>query len=188
MTKTAAVMFAPGFEEIEGLTQVDVLRRAGVQVTMVGLEDRMVTGGHGITVTCDAVLGDHLLDYDVVIFPGGMGGATALRDSNQLMALMKQRHANGKWNAAMCAAPMALGRYGLLDGRTYTSYPEIETHAQDGHFTEDITVVDQEGKIITSRGPATALAFAYRILGVLGVDAQDVRHAMLYDYLKDNIQ
>lgn len=186
MTKVA-VVFAPGCEEVEGLSIVDVLRRMNIETTMVGLEDLHVPGAHGIELTCDQVMDDRLLDYDVVAFPGGRGGAEKLRDNQRLEQLMQKRNQNGKWDAAMCAAPIALAKYGLLDGRNYTCFPgineEVERLAHDAHFKENITVVDQAGKVITSRGPATALAFAYQIAEVLGYDTKQIKHEMLYDYL-----
>lgn len=182
-----AVVFAPGCEEVEGLTVVDVLRRMGVEVTMVGLEGEKVPGAHQIELTCDATLDDHLLDYDLVAFPGGRGGAEKLAGNDKLADLMRQRSAAGKWNAAMCAAPTALAAYGLLDNRDYTCFPGFEKSiakvAKNAHFKEDITVVDEAGKIVTSRGPATAMAYAFRIAEVLGLDTKQVKKEMLYDYL-----
>lgn len=184
-----AVVFAPGCEEVEGLSIVDVLRRMGIDTTMVGLEDLHVPGAHGIELTCDQTLDERLLDFDVVAFPGGRGGAQKLRDNEQLATLMKERNQQGKWDAAMCAAPIALAKYGLLDNRNYTCFPGIEKEvnelAHNAHFKEDITVVDEDGKVITSRGPATALAFAYQIAEVLGYDTKQIKHEMLYDYLMD---
>lgn len=182
-----AVVFAPGCEEVEGLSIIDVLRRMGIETTMVGLEDRHVPGAHGIALTCDQVLDDSLLDFDLVAFPGGRGGAEKLRDNQQLAQLMQERNRRGKWNAAMCAAPIALAKYGLLDNRNYTCFPGIEKEvdrlATNAHFEPTITVVDDAGKVITSRGPATALAFAYQIAEALGYNTQQIKHEMLYDYL-----
>lgn len=192
MTKVA-VMIAPGCEEIEALTPVDVFRRLGIETTMVGLDDRQVMGAHQIALTCDtslAEVGEGFLGFDCVVFPGGSGGAKALRDDDRLMQLMQRRQQAGEWNAAMCAAPIAFARYGLLDGHDYTCFPGIEQTttqvAPSGRFHEDITVVDEKGKLITSRGPATALAFAYCIADALGVDAAEVRRQMLYPYLLEN--
>ena len=126
MAKKIAVMIADGCEEIEALSPVDVLRRLGQDVDMVGLKDLAVTGAHQIKLTCDKVLDDSLLDYDMVVLPGGYQGAQNLRNSDQLMALMQKRNQAGKWNAAMCAAPMAFARYGLLNDSDYTCYPEME--------------------------------------------------------------
>ena len=105
---------------------MDVLRRMGVAVTMVGLEGQLVHGAHDIELTCDEVVGDQLLDYDLVAFPGGRGGAEKLAANKKLAELMRQRSAAGKWNAAMCAAPTALAAYGLLDNRDYTCFPGFD--------------------------------------------------------------
>ncbi|ARD06395.1 DJ-1 family protein [Lactobacillus amylolyticus] len=191
MTKVA-VVFADGCEEVEGLSVVDVLRRLNVETDMVGLTSKNVMGDHKIKLSCDKVVDDSLLDYDLVAFPGGMTGSANLRDNKKLRDLMVKRHEQGKWDAAMCAAPRALSRYGVLADADYTCYPGIEEQtkkdAPTGHFKEDITVTDKEHKILTSRGPATAWAFAYAIAEALGVETKDLKHAMLYDYLADNIQ
>lgn len=189
MTKRAAVMIAPGCEEIEALTPVDVLRRLGVDVEMVGLYDINEVGSHGIQLECDKIMSEELLNYDIVIFPGGTKGAENLRDSDELMHLIQERNAQGKWNAAMCAGPMALARYGLLDGHQYTCFPGVEKHFEnqlkDAKRLDDIVVVDEDGKIITSRGPATAMAYAFKIAEILGVDPEPQKEAMQYNYLME---
>lgn len=183
MTRVAVVL-ADGCEEIEALTPVDVFRRLGVEVTMVGLTSRQVTGAHRIPLTCETTVSPALLDYDCVVFPGGTPGATNLRDSDELMEIMRQRQAAGKWNAAMCAAPLAFARYGLLDGHTYTSYPGIDEEIAQtnptAEFSEDITAVDQAGHLITSRGPATAMAYAFKIAETLGLEVENLKKDMLY--------
>ncbi|EKW98864.1 DJ-1 family glyoxalase III [Ligilactobacillus saerimneri] len=182
-----AVIFADGCEEIEGLSVVDVLRRLQVSCDMVGLDDIHVMGAHDIALTCDKVVGDDLLTYDMVVLPGGSGGAQRLRDSAQLQHLMQTRSEAGQWNAAMCAAPIALARYGLLTDTTFTMYPgmkdDIASETPGARFSEDMVVVDQDHKILTSRGPATALAFAFGIAEVLGVDPAPQKEAMLWNYL-----
>lgn len=191
MTKVA-VIFADGYEEVEGLSVVDVLRRLNVQCDMVGLTSKKVDGDHHIEITCDKVVDDSLLDYDLVAFPGGMTGSANLRDNETLRDLMVKRHEEGKWDAAMCAAPRALARYGVLDDADFTCYPGIEQEClkdqPNAHFSEKITVTDDKHKIVTSRGPATAWSFAYAIAEALGVDTKDLKKGMLYDYLADNIQ
>ena len=186
MTKVA-VVFADGCEEVEGLSIVDVLRRLKIDTDMVGLTSLNVMGDHGITLTCDRVVDDTLLSYDLVAFPGGMAGSTRLRDHQQLRDLMVQRHEAGKWVAAMCAAPRALARYGVLADTDYTVYPgldrETKADAPTGHFKEALTVTDHAHKVLTSRGPATAWAFAYAIAEALGRDTKALQNAMLYDYL-----
>lgn len=190
MTKVA-VMCADGCEEVEALTPVDVFRRLGIQADMVGLTSTQVSGAHKILLTANKVLDDSLLDYDAVIFPGGMGGAKNLRNSKQLADLMIKRQQAGKWNCAMCAAPTAFAHYGLLDNADYTVYPGMEedvaAEADNSRFHEDIVVVDQKHHLITSRGPATAMAYAFQIAETLGIDTKELQSGMLYDYLKENI-
>ncbi|MCP0885858.1 DJ-1/PfpI family protein [Ligilactobacillus sp. WILCCON 0076] len=191
MAKRFAVMIADGCEEVEALTPVDVFRRLNQDVDMVGLESTEVLGAHNIKLTCDKILDESLLDYDVVVFPGGGQGAANLRANDKLMGLMQRRAKQGAWNAAMCAAPIAFARYGLLNGANYTCYPgineEIKDEVEAGSFQEDIVVVDETAHLITSRGPATALEYAYKIAETLGIQTKDLRKAMLYDFLAENI-
>ena len=190
--KKVAVIFADGCEEVEGLSVIDVLRRLGIQADMVGLTSTRVNGAHNIKLTCDKTVDDSLLDYDVVALPGGTTGAENLRDNKKLADLMIKRHNAGKWDAAMCAAPIALARYGVIADADYTCYPGFEEQtkkdAPSGHFKETITVTDNVHKVITSRGPATAWAFAYAIAEALGIDTKNLKVGMLYNYLADNIQ
>lgn len=189
--KRAAVMIAPGCEEIEALTPVDVLRRLGVNVDMVGLYDINVLGAHQIQLTCDKVMSEELLNYDIVIFPGGSKGAENLRDSDELMHLIQKRNQKGMWNAAMCAGPIAFARYGLLDNHQYTCFPGVEKQFEDkiknATHLDDIVVVDEDGKIITSRGPATAMAYAFKIAEILGMNPASQKEAMLYNYLQSEM-
>lgn len=191
MTKKAAVLLADGCEEVEALSPVDVLRRLGLEVDMIGLDAKTIRGDHDIMLTCDKILDVDLLDYEIVIFPGGYTGSENLRDSEVLQKLMQRRAEAGKWNAAMCAAPMALARYGLLDDCQYTCYPsvheQIAPEIKNGQFKEDIVVIDYDKKILTSRGPATALAYSYAIAEILGADTTKLKEAMLYNFLAKNI-
>ena len=190
--KKVAVVFADGCEEVEGLSIIDVLRRLGVQADMIGLNSTAVNGAHNIKLTCDKTVDESLLDYDIVAFPGGATGAENLRDNEKLADLMVKRHEEGKWDAAMCAAPIALARYGVIADADYTCYPgfdkQTKKDAPSGHFKENITVTDDQHKIITSRGPATAWAFAYAIAEALGINTKDLKAGMLYDYLAENFQ
>lgn len=182
--KKIAVLFADGFEEIEALTVVDVLRRADFDCQMVGLGAQM-TGSHGITVKMDQVWSPDLPLFDLVVLPGGMPGAKNLRDHEQLMAWVSQTEANGNLVAAICAAPIALEKAGLLDNRTYTSYDGFDQQIQAGQYKKETVV--QDGRVITSRGPASALAFAYALVDALGGDSQGLRQAMLYsDLFEEN--
>ena len=172
-----AVIFAPGFEEIEALTVVDVLRRAQIQVDMVGWAES-VRGSHAITVEMDQIWPLSLAPYDAVVLPGGMPGAATLRDQEDLVHSLNKHHQEGKLVAAICAAPIALAQAGLLADKNYTCYDGFEQQITDGHYVKESVVVDD--RVITSRGPASALAFAYELVDQLGGDAQALRQAMLY--------
>ena len=172
-----AVILANGFEEIEALTVVDVMRRANITCHMVGFEDK-VTGSHAIQVLADRVFDGNLSEYDMIVLPGGMPGSAHLRDNEQLVSELQRFEETGKKVAAICAAPIALNRAGLLEGRNFTCYDGVQEQIADGHYHKETVVVD--GIIITSRGPATALAFAYHLVEILGGDAESLRNGMLY--------
>ena len=172
-----AVILANGFEEIEALTVVDVLRRANITCHMVGFEDT-VTGSHAIQVQADRVFDGNLSEYDMIVLPGGMPGSAHLRDNEQLITELQKFEKIGKKVAAICAAPIALNQAGLLEGRNFTCYDGVQEQIVDGHYHKETVVVD--GNIITSRGSATALAFAYHLVETLGGDAKALRNGMLY--------
>ena len=178
MIKVATIL-ADGFEEIEALTVVDVLRRAAIHCDMVGLEGTEVTGSHAIRVHADKVFKGSLDEYDLVYLPGGMPGAAHLRDHEVLIRALQDFNNKGGKLAAICAAPIVLNRAGLLEGKDYTSYDGIQDSIEAGNYIKQTLVVD--GNIITSRGPSTALALAYQLVEQLGGDAQALRKAMLYD-------
>ena len=172
-----AVILANGFEEIEALTVVDVLRRANITCHMVGFEDT-VTGSHAIQVQADRVFDGNLSEYDMIVLPGGMPGSAHLRDNEQLITELQRFEKIGKKVAAICAAPIALNQAGLLEERNYTCYDGVQEQISNGHYHKETVVVD--GDVITSRGPATALAFAYHLVETLGGDAESLRNGMLY--------
>lgn len=172
-----AVILANGFEEIEALTVVDVMRRANITCHMVGFEDK-VTGSHAIQVLADRVFDGNLSEYDMIVLPGGMPGSAHLRDNEQLVSELQRFEETGKKVAAICAAPIALNRAGLLEGRNFTCYDGVQEQIADGHYHKETVVVD--GNVITSRGPATALAFSYHLVETLGGDAESLRNGMLY--------
>ena len=176
MTKVAVIL-ADGFEEIEALTVVDVLRRANITCHMVGFEAQ-VTGSHAIQVQADRVFDGDLSEYDMIVLPGGMPGSAHLRDNEQLIAELQKCEQVGKKVAAICAAPIVLNRAGLLKDKEFTCYDGVQEQIADGHYRKETVVVD--GQITTSRGPATALAFAYNLVEQLGGDANGLREAMLY--------
>ena len=166
--KSALVIVAEGFEEIEALTVVDILRRAGVSCDLCSLQGEVVEGAHGVKVICDTYI-DHenTANYDAIILPGGMPGTNNLRNSAHTLDLIREYYSNGKLIAAICAAPIVLAEAGLLKGRTITSYPSFTEELDHCIYKEVPVIVDEN--IITSRGPATALPFAFEILKQLGL-------------------
>lgn len=175
--KRAAVIIAPGFEEGEALTIVDIIRRANLQCDVFGF-DKVVEGGHGISVQCDKVLNDEVIDYDMIILPGGYDGATNMRDSEEIMKILHEMNEKRKYICAMCAAPIALERANLLVNKKYTAYVGYDKKIKQGHYLNDKVVVDEN--IVTSRGPATSYAFAYKLVDLLGGDSLAVKKRMIY--------
>lgn len=165
----AIVLFANGFEEVEGLTPVDFLRRAGIEVHMVGVPDRDVVGGHGIRVTTDYTLDELDAGVDAVILPGGMPGAANLAADEDVQRLIADQLAAGKLVGAICAAPaVVLAPQGHLQGRRFTCFPGREKDVSDGTFLEDRVVTD--GNLITSRGAGTAAEFSRELIRALAGD------------------
>lgn len=160
------VFLAEGFEEIEALTPVDVLRRAGCAVQTVGIGGRVVHGAHGIAVQADIT--DHEVQFDdieMVILPGGMPGALNLERSPVVQRALELCLARGKYLAAICAAPFILGHKGILSGKKATCYPGFEKELEGAQVTGAQTEVD--GCIITGRGPGAAMAFALTLVKIL---------------------
>lgn len=159
----ALVALAEGFEEIEAVTIVDVLRRAGVEVHVAGLKAGAVAGSHGISIVTDMGLEQvQAGDYDALALPGGMPGAANLRSDSRVLDIARAIAARGGLVAAICAAPMALAAAGLLEGRKATSYPSFRDELRGAIYCEDRVVED--GLVVTSRGPGTALEFALTLV------------------------
>ncbi len=160
----AAIFFATGFEEIEALTVVDVLRRGGVAADMVSVTgEREVTGSHGITVKTDKLFAEADLETaDILVLPGGMPGTTNLEAYEPLMDKVDEFYRKGKYIAAICAAPSIFGHKGILQGRRACSNPGFESHLEGADVKREEAVVD--GTVITSRGMGTAIPFALAIL------------------------
>jgi 4-methyl-5(b-hydroxyethyl)-thiazole monophosphate biosynthesis len=160
------VPLADGCEELEAVTVVDLLRRAGVEVTTAGLKPGIVKASRGVQlvpdVTLDVALQD---DYDMVVLPGGMPGATHLKEDARILGLLKSMAAAGKYTAAICAAPMVLAEAGVLEGKRATSYPGV-LDALPGVSVRTEAVVHDD-KVLTSRGPGTAMDFALALVEVL---------------------
>lgn len=180
----AAVLLAPGFEEGEALTIADILRRGGVEADLLGTVPGVVVGGHEISVEPDAAMPDDLTDYDMVVLPGGLPGATNLRDDPRVIAAVRGMAEAGRWVTAICAAPTVLGVAGVLDGHRWTAYPGYDAKIETtGTYVEELVVRDE--RLITSRGPASAYAFGYALLDALGADSEAVKQRMVYSHAFD---
>lgn len=177
------VVLAQGFEEIEALTPVDMLRRAEVPCKLIGVTTRAVCGSHGIIVQADATLDEvDLAQAEMLVLPGGMAGTTHLYEQPRVRQAVEQAVRDGRWVAAICAAPsVILGGLGLLQGRKATCYPGMEQGMTGAHALEQACVTD--GNIITARGMGSALPFALTLVRVLcGEDkASALARAVVYD-------
>ena len=161
-----AVLLADGFEEIEALVPVDILRRAGLDVKTVAIGSKIAVGSHGIPVVCDITKDEVALDaVSAVIFPGGMPGSLNLDASDFSSKIIDAVKKNGGIIAAICAAPLVLGRRGLLEGKRATWYPGFENELV-GATTRGASV-EVDGNIVTARGMGVALEFALTLVKLI---------------------
>jgi 4-methyl-5(b-hydroxyethyl)-thiazole monophosphate biosynthesis len=157
--KTALVLFASGSEELETVTIVNVLRRAGVKVTLAGLTIGVLQGARSINILPDCMLDDVLYDeFDIIVLPGGLPGTNHLRMDPRVISLLQRMNDQNKYLAAICAAPSVLAEAGLLDDKQATCYPGMMEGFPHVHLQASAIVED--GMLITSRGPGTAMDFA----------------------------
>ena len=162
------VPLAQGCEELEAVTVVDLLRRAGIEVITAGLDEQPVRASRGMVLVADMTLASALLqEYDMIVLPGGLPGADNLRDDDRIIERLRSMSAAGKYTAAICAAPKVLAHAGLLQGKRATSFPgALETDSiPDLDYLERPVVMD--GNVITSRGPGTAMDFALALIELL---------------------
>lgn len=183
--KRAVMLFAEGFETVEALMSVDILRRGGVEVTMASInEEEIVASAQGIRIEMDAVLGEvDLLTYDAIILPGGMPGTLHLGESEAVKKALLAMNDAGKIVSAICAAPGVLGKHGLLEGKNACSYPDHECNLTGASVSRDAVVAD--GNIVTSRGLGTAMEFAFKLLELLESKekADQIKEAIVYQEL-----
>lgn len=168
MNKTCLVFLADGFEEVEALTVVDYLRRAGIEVKTCSIhEQEPVKGAHNIIVKADCLISNLAEDevFDALVLPGGLPGAYNLRDDVRVIKLIQAQAESGRLVAAICAAPVVLQKAGLTQGRKGTSYPGFGDGLGFADYSEEISVRD--GNMITARGPAAAVYFALDIIDYL---------------------
>jgi len=175
-----AVILADGFEEVEAMAVIDVLRRAGIETVIAGLHE-----GHMLSARKVKVIPDTLIDaiaadaFDMIVLPGGQPGADNLNADARVQALVKEFAQKGKIIAAICAAPIVLASAGLLKGKKVTSFPSYKDRLTGADYQEHTVVTD--GNVLTSRGPGTALSFGLAIVErLIGKEQADkIRDAML---------
>jgi len=175
------VPLAEGFEEIEAVTIIDVLRRAGLDVTVAGLAPGAVRGSHGIPIVPDAELGALALDsFDVLVLPGGQPGTRNLAADERVLALVRRLHAQGKPTAAICAAPFVLHAAGILQGVPVTAHPSVHALLAGALVRPEPRVL-RSGSILTSQGAGTALEFALELVAELAgrEQAAELARAMI---------
>lgn len=180
-TKRVLVPLADGCEEIEAVTIIDILRRAEIDVIAAGLSEGAVRASRGVILQPDATLEAVLSDeFDMIVLPGGAGGADRLEQDPRVRDLIRRMLDKGRHVAAICAAPRVLVSAGVLDGRRATSYPgHIDANPAPGmEYSEEPVVID--GKLVTSRGPGTAMDFALALVDILaGKETRDTVEAAL---------
>ncbi|WP_050606944.1 DJ-1 family glyoxalase III [Clostridium niameyense] len=172
--KKVIVLMAPGYEEIEALTVVDVLKRGEICCDICSVSSHMeVKSSNNILIKSDKKFKEvNFEEYDALIIPGGMPGSTNLRDNVEIINLVKEFNNKNKLIAAICAGPIVLGKAGVLKDKRATSYPGFEKELNCKEYVEEIVV--QDSNIITSRGPAIAIYFAFKILENLIEDKEKI--------------
>ena len=184
--KKIAVLCKDGFEEIEALAPVDILRRANFEVELVGMDELLLESSHHIGIKMDRVFGDDIYDYDGIVIPGGLPGATNLRDDNRVIKIVNDFNNKNKMLAAICAGPIVFAKANILTDKVVTCYPGVETDLPGANYQE--TLVQRDGNIITAKGPGAALAFGFAILEYYGVDSSNLKDAMQYNYLLNSLK
>jgi len=162
------VPLAQGCEELEAVTITDLLTRAGFNVVTAGLDDKPVKASRGLVLIPDTTMQQVMAQsFDLIVLPGGLPGADHLRENELVQTKLKEMSAQGKFTAAICAAPMALASAGILEDKTATSYPgSLDKFKVAGlKYVDDPVVID--GKVVTSRGPGTAMEFALTLIELL---------------------
>ncbi|NDY42400.1 DJ-1/PfpI family protein [Dissulfurirhabdus thermomarina] len=164
--KRVLLLLAQGFEELEAVTVIDILRRAGVEVVAAGLEPGPVTSARGVVLVPDAALDEVLdRDFDLVVLPGGLEGTDRLAADPRVAELLRRRIHENRPVGAICAAPTVLERHGLAGGRRLTCHPVSRSGIRTGRLVDERVV--QDGTVITSQGPGTAMEFAMKLVEYL---------------------
>ena len=174
-----AIVLANGFEELEAISIIDILRRADIDALAVGLEKKCVCGAHGVEMIADEILDDiKVSEFDMIVLPGGLPGAENLAKSEKLGQILRDFDANNAKIGAICAAPWALATAGVLKS-SYTCYPGFENQIAHPGYTNSANVVKDQN-IMTSKGPATAMEFALQIV-------RELKGEQVYSKLKSDL-
>ena len=176
----AIIILADGFEEIEAVTCIDLLRRAEIETVILGLDAIDVRGSRGIWIKADMAFDGFNEPFDAIILPGGMPGADNLASSEKLLAAIRKAYELGRICAAICAAPLVFAKAGILNGKKATCYPGCESRVTGASIVNDEVVTD--GNIITSRAVGTAIPFALEIIKTLAgkTTAEKIKAGILY--------
>jgi 4-methyl-5(b-hydroxyethyl)-thiazole monophosphate biosynthesis len=165
--KRVLVPLAPGVEEIEAVTVIDILRRAGIEVTVAGTVEGEIEGRNKIRLAADVLLDSITSNlFDMIVLPGGSVGAEHLKKNPKVRQILQDMESRGCYITAICAAPLVLSAVGILDGKNVTSHPSVQRDLSEVRYSEDRVVVD--GHVITSRAPGTAMEFAMKLVEILG--------------------
>lgn len=169
------VPLAQGCEELEAITITDLLTRASIKVVTATLDEKIVTASRGMKLVADNLLDDVIdIDFDMIVLPGGLPGADHLNNDPRIQTLVKKLAANNKYTAAICAAPRVLATAGLLEDKHATSFPGALDQFPVKNLTYEETAVVVDGKVITSRGPGTAMDFTLTLIELmLGKEKRD---------------
>ncbi len=177
----AFVLLANGFEEIEAITPIDVLRRAGIEVTTLSIHDsKKLLGAHNVIIAADALLTDKIDESaDIIITPGGMPGSRHLKESELVRKMLKKQYQEGRYIASICASPIALEASEVIKDTDFTCYPGFEGDIKSGNFVDERIVHDK--KVITAKGPGVALEFSLKIVEILmgKQSAETLKKAMI---------
>ncbi len=171
MRKRILEILADGFEETEAIVPADFLRRLGCELVIAGMTSQKVKSSHSIVVEADTLLSSvNPSDFDALFLPGGMPGSKNLRENEKVLETVRKMYGEGKIISAICAAPTALGRAGILDGKRITCYPGSEQMIENVVYTAAMS--ERDGNIVTGKGPGASFAFAYELASALGMKAE----------------
>ncbi len=175
------VFLAEGFEEMEAIAPVDILRRLNIPVTTVGVTGKSISGSHNIIICADKSIDEcDFSDAEAIVLPGGMPGTVNLSKSETLCSLIKDFFNNGKIIAALCAAPSVLGSLGILDGREFTCYPGFEKDIKGIYKKEPLVISEGSSAVITGWGPGAAYRFGFALAEkITGKDVNELKASMM---------